>query len=52
MNNYAVTLQHDRGIYTLYLNARTLTAALELALKIERAPMSAVLKVEKKGDDA
>lgn len=49
MNWYAVSFEHDRGKFTLTLSAPTIAAALELALKRERAPMSAVLSVQKKG---
>lgn len=52
MNNYAVTLRHDRGIFTLHLNAATISAALETALKTERAPLSAVIKIEREGANA
>ena len=47
MNKYRITLQHDRGIFTVKVFAENEESAIYMVLLAECAPIGAVKKIVK-----
>lgn len=47
MNSYKITLQSDTGQHAITINAGSLLAAISAITAIERAPASAIRKIER-----